>query len=119
MAGFGNTLDHLWPLTILGASVGITIPAQNAYGLKGLLAFPVSLVVFGLLAIAWSRFMRPSAAFTLLNDHSAMHNEPCRSEIRENGWVHCPTCKRSFVINDQRVWDGERHNCGQRLILSE
>lgn len=119
MAGFGNTYDNLWPLTVLGASIGVTIAAKHGYGLFGLLAFPLSLVVFDLLAFyGYSRLNRRSNAFVLLPDHSAILNPPMESLVRPNGWVTCPSCNRSFMPHDRRVWDGERHHCGQQIVLS-
>lgn len=119
MAGFGNTFDGLWFLAVLCGSQGATLLALQKYGLIGWIAFPVSLVLLGLLAVvAYSRAMRPSDEFMLRSEYGAQDNAPIDVLLKPNGWVACPTCGQSFLPHDQRVWNGERHNCGQRLILS-
>ena len=51
----GNIFDTLWLLMVLGIAIGGTIPALRTYGLVGLVALPILLVVLGIAAIVARR----------------------------------------------------------------
>lgn len=39
-------------------------------------------------------------------------------EIRADGWLICPNCRKRFTINDPNRWTGCRHtSCGQKIQL--
>lgn len=120
MAGLGNAFDSLWTIGVLGASIGVTVPAMHKFGLLGLAVFPCAFTLFGIVACgAYPRLMKPRAKFMLTDDKPRMDNEAVHAVMRPNGWIDCPACKRAFMLHDKRVWNGERHNCGQRLVIHD
>lgn len=42
---------------------------------------------------------------------------PVTKQPDADGYLRCPCCERVFTIRDRRVWDGQRHRCGQRIII--
>ena len=34
-------------------------------------------------------------------------------------WISCPRCGRRFKPSHSSVWNGERHSCGQRLLIED
>lgn len=42
---------------------------------------------------------------------------PVTKQPDADGYLRCPCCERVFTIRDRIVWDGNRHRCGQRIVI--
>ena len=116
----GNTFDNLWLLGVVAISLGVSLTALQRFGLLGLVALPASLLVFGLLASGlYSCTQKRTVRFTPAATQIGAKNDVAAVVVNKNGWAQCPACNKSFVSSDPRVWDGEQHNCGQRIDLEE
>ena len=53
-----------------------------------------------------------------VEDDREQERPPMNANLKPDGWVKCPFCRKQFSTADDAVWRGDMHlTCGTKLIL--